>query len=133
MNLKTLLKSLLPAALLGASLGLSGQALAFGEAYQQARFDGLLQAGKPVLVHIHAPWCSTCRTQDKRLGNLFQLPQYQAVTALEVSYDDQKDVVRGFRANSQSILIGFKDGREVGRLIGETRERGIAGLLDRLR
>jgi hypothetical protein len=31
------------------------------------------------------------------------------------------------------VLIGFKDGREVGRLVGETREDRIADFLARLR
>lgn len=50
-----------------------------------------------------------------------------------MSFDHQKDAVRGFRANQQSTLIGYRDGREVGHLVGETREERIGALLERLR
>ncbi len=118
---------------LAATLFLPALTQAYGEPFQQARFDALLREGKPVLVHIHAPWCSTCRTQDARLQQLFRAAENQGIAALEVSFDNQKDAVRALRASSQSILIGFRDGREVARLVGETREVRIADLLARLR
>jgi thioredoxin-like negative regulator of GroEL len=133
MNTRKNTKHPLPSLLLAGLLSQPVLALAFGEPYMQARFDALNQGGKPVLVHIHAPWCPTCRAQDKRLGRLFQVPGNKAIAALEVSFDNQKDVVRAFRASGQSVLIGFKDGREVGRLVGETREDRIADFLARLR
>ncbi len=112
---------------------MSGQAQAFGEAFQQARVDSLNKDGAPVLVHIHASWCGTCRTQDKRLKALFQSPENKGIVALEVNFDQQKDAVRAFQARNQSVLIGFKSGKEVDRLVGETRESAIADLLERLR
>lgn len=119
--------------ILAGALALPAPVLAFGEPYRPDRFDGLIRAGKPVLVHIHAPWCPTCRAQDKRLTGLFTLPENRDITALEVSFDQQKDAVRSFRASQQSTLIGYRDGREVGRLVGETREERIGALLERLR
>jgi thioredoxin 1 len=126
-------RSMLIFPLISCLAAMSGQALAFGEAFQQARFDNLNKAGAAVLVHIHASWCSTCRTQDKRLSALFQSPENKAIVALEVNFDQQKDAVRAFQARYQSVLIGFKGGKEVDRLVGETRESAIADLLDRLR
>lgn len=123
----------LKALILAGALALPVSVQAFGEPYQPDRFDGLIRAGKPVLVHIHAPWCPTCRAQDKRLTELFSQPGYRAVTPLEVSFDHQKDAVRGFRASQQSTLIGYREGREVGRLVGETRADRIGALLDKLR
>jgi len=48
---------------------------------------------------------------------------------LRVDFDQQKPVVKAFKADRQSTLIVFKDGREVGRSLGDTSEEGIAGLL----
>jgi len=34
------------------------------EPFTQAKLDALNQSGQPVLIAIHADWCSTCRTQE---------------------------------------------------------------------
>ena len=122
----------LKSVLLTVLLVLPVQAFAFGEPYRQAHFETLMEQGKPILVHVHAPWCSTCRAQDMRLQSLFKSPEHAAINALEVSFDNQKDVLRQFRVTSQSVLIAFRDGREIGRLVGQTREHPIAELLSRM-
>jgi thioredoxin 1 len=109
------------------------QAFAFGEPYRQARFDALMQEGKPILVHVHAHWCSTCRAQDMRLESLLPSPGNAAIQALEVNFDEQKEALRALGARSTSVLIAFREGREVGRLVGQTGERPIAELLASLR
>jgi thiol-disulfide isomerase/thioredoxin len=105
----------------------------YGEPYEQARFDALAKAGKAVVVHIHAPWCPTCLTQDKHLAELLKRPENQGITALEVSFDDQKEVVKAFRLNRQSAILFFKGGKEVGLLLGETRQARIAELIAQVR
>ncbi len=34
---------------------------AAGKFYTQQEFDSLLALGKPIVVHIHADWCGTCK------------------------------------------------------------------------
>lgn len=97
--------------------------------YTQAQFDALQQQGKPILVWIHADWCPTCRAQGKVLDELLPTPALQGLTVLKVDFDDQKPVVRAFRAVRQSTFILFKGGKEIGRSLGDTRRDSILAFL----
>lgn len=102
---------------------------ATGKAYTQAEFDALQQAGKPILIFVHANWCPTCRAQAPILDRLLSTPEFSAITALRVDFDQQKPVVRAFRVPYQSTLIVFKDGAEVARSTAETRADKLESLL----
>ncbi|MBI4757151.1 MAG: thioredoxin family protein [Betaproteobacteria bacterium] len=107
----------------------AGAASAADAPFDAARFDALNNAGKPVLVAIHADWCPTCKAQEPIVHELLNTPELRGVTALRVDFDSQKDAVRRFRAQYQSTLIVFKGGKEVGRSTGDTRKESIAALL----
>lgn len=113
------------------SLLFSGTALAEASTYSQEAFDALQRDGKPTLVEIHATWCSTCRAQVPIVNSLLKEKEFAGITALHVDYDDQKDVVRSFRAQRQATLIVFKDGKEVGRSTSDTSREGIRKLLQK--
>ncbi len=99
--------------------------------YTQAGFDALQKEGKPTLVHIHAKWCSTCRTQAPIIESLLKEGEFNGITALHVDYDDQKDVVKSFKVNRQATIIVFKDGKEVGRSTSDTSRAGISKLMQK--
>jgi len=99
--------------------------------YNQAAFDALQKEGKPTLVHIHAKWCSTCRTQAPIIQSLLNEDQFAGLTALHVDYDDQKDVVKSFKVNRQATILVFKDGKEVGRSTSDTSRAGISKLMQK--
>ena len=98
-------------------------------AYTQAGFDKLMAEGKPVLVEVHADWCSTCRTQAPITDALLNKPELSKVTALRVDFDKQKDTVKAFNVRQQSTLIVFKGGKEVGRSIADTSASSIEALI----
>jgi thiol-disulfide isomerase/thioredoxin len=102
---------------------------AIGQRFDQATFDGLLKAGRPTLVMVHADWCPTCRAQEPVISELLKSPEFSTITALRVDFDGQHDIVRSFKVVQQSTLIVFKDGKEVGRSIGDTRKESIEALL----
>lgn len=97
--------------------------------FTQARLDALNRSGQPVLVAIHADWCSTCKTQARVLGELLPKAEFNQITMLRMDFDQQKEAVRSFGVEYQSTLIVFKDGREVGRSTAEQRSTRIAELL----
>ncbi|HSH73858.1 MAG TPA: thioredoxin family protein [Methylophilaceae bacterium] len=109
----------------------SASVQADSSAYTQAKFDALQKEGKPILVAIHANWCPTCRAQAKIIAPLLDTAKYKSVTGLRVDFDDQKDIVRHFKATQQSTLIVFKDGKEVGRITGETSTVEIEKLVQK--
>jgi thioredoxin 1 len=112
------------------ALLISGPAFASGRPFQQAEFDSLLKAGKPILVMIHASWCPVCKAQEPIIDALLKEPQYQKINALRVDFDSQKNIVREFHATYQSTLIVFDKGKEMDRSTGDTTKTGIAALLD---
>ncbi len=101
------------------------------QAYTQPTFDALQKEGKPTLVHIHAKWCSTCRTQAPIIENLLKEDEFNSITALHVDYDDQRDVVKSFKVNRQATIIVFKNGKEVGRSTSDTSRISISKLLQK--
>lgn len=98
--------------------------------YTPAAFDAAKKAGKPILVDITAPWCPTCKAQKPILSELSAKPEFKDLVVLEVDFDNQTDVVRGFNARSQSTLITFKGAKETSRTVGETRKDAIAAQLN---
>lgn len=97
--------------------------------FDTAKFDALNQAGKPILVAIHADWCPTCKAQEPIVSELLKAPELARLTAFRVDFDAQKDAVKRFKAQYQSTLVVFKGGKEVGRSTGDTRKESIAALL----
>lgn len=99
------------------------------EPYSQKRFDDLAAQGKPVLVAVHADWCPTCKAQKPIITDLISKPEYKEVTELVVDFDAQKSIARKYKASTQSTLIAFKGGKEVGRSVGDTTPSGIESLV----
>lgn len=97
--------------------------VAFAEAQRQ---------GKPILVAIDARWCPLCLVQRTVLWALLRDERYSQVNYLVVDFDTAANLARSFGARFQSTLIVFKGGAERGRAVGETNDRAIAELLDRI-
>lgn len=107
----------------------TSSAFAIGDAFDQAAFDRLLKEGKPVLIAVHADWCSTCRAQEIFLKDLLKTPPYNNLQVLRVDFDRQKEAVRAFKVRMQSTLIVFKNGNEVGRSTADTDRDSVALML----
>ncbi|WP_363348195.1 thioredoxin family protein [Methylocystis echinoides] len=114
-------------ALLGALTG----AVAAEKAFSQQAFAAAQGAGKPIVVHVYAPWCPTCRAQEPILHKLEADPKFSGAEAFRVDFDGQKEAVRALKASAQSTIIVFKGGKEVGRSVGETNPKAISDLLDK--
>jgi thioredoxin-like negative regulator of GroEL len=98
-------------------------------AFDRAAFDAALKSGKPVLIDVSASWCPTCHAQARVVNGLTATPKYADYTIFEVNYDTEKDIMRSFGAQQRSTLIAFKNGKEVGRIVGDTRAASIEALL----
>jgi thioredoxin-like negative regulator of GroEL len=97
--------------------------------YEAAAFKAAQDAGKPVLVEIHADWCTECRAQDRVMNRLDREPAYANLVRFRVDFDHQKDIVKAFKARMQSTLVLFKGSTEVARIVGETDEGKIRAML----
>lgn len=99
------------------------------EPFTQAKLDALNQSGQPVLIAIHADWCSTCKTQERVLQELLPQSEFKRIKLLRMDFDQQRELVHAFGVEYQSTLIAFKNGHEVGRSTAEQSPARIAELL----
>jgi thioredoxin len=83
--------------------------------YEPAAVDKAIASGKPVIVHVYAPWCLQCHMQASILDGLKSDPAYDHATYFRVDYDNQKDVVAKLDC-PRSTLIAYKGGKEVARM-----------------
>lgn len=95
------------------------------KAFSPADLSALQQQGKPVVVHFHADWCSTCVNQAKSLDTLKADPQLKDMTVLVADYDKEKELRSSMKVRSQSIMVVFKGSREITRVNGKTRANDI--------
>ncbi len=86
--------------------------------FSQQEFDQLTKAGKPVVLEISAPWCSTCKAQKPIIAGLMKQPAYKDVTLLTIDFDSAKPTLKQFKVAVQSTLVAFKGEKEVGRSVG---------------
>ncbi|MCJ2118152.1 thioredoxin family protein [Methylobacterium sp. J-001] len=124
-------RHILFAAFASAPLLFGTGAIAAEMTYTPAAFEAAQKAGKPILVHITAPWCTTCAAQKPILAKLEAEPRFKDLQVFDVDFDSRKDVVKQFGATMQSTLITYRGTQETGRSAGETKPEAIASLLDK--
>ncbi len=115
------------ALLLASGLALAGQP----KPYDADTFKAAQAAGKPIVVEIHADWCTECKMQNRILNKLSDQAPYNALVRLRVDWDKQKDVVKHFKARRQSTLVVFKGDKELGRAVAITSEDKLRALVDK--
>lgn len=76
-------------------------------------------AGKPVAVHFHAEWCSTCKQQEKAIAQLKSEAGLE-LTLLVADYDKEKELRKAMKVRSQSTMVVFRGKDERARLSGDT-------------
>jgi thioredoxin-like negative regulator of GroEL len=125
--MKTILRWLIASSLLALSqLVNASDVLPFTE----AKFAALTQAGGPLLIDVHATWCSTCKKQQEVLKQLLETDKYKGYTMLVVDFDKQTDVLAQFKVSQRSTLIVLRGEDEWGRSTAITSQEAISGLLD---
>jgi thioredoxin 1 len=99
--------------------------------FNQAQYDSMLAAGKPVAVVFHADWCPTCRAQAPLLKELSQTSELKGVTLFVANFDTEKTLKQSLGVTKQSTVVVFKDGKESARSTGDTQQASLAALLHR--
>ena len=83
-----------------------------------------------VLVDFWAEWCGPCRMLAPTVEELAAELKGQ-VTVGKLNIDDDTDFAIGLGVMSIPTLILFKDGAEVGRLVGVQPKQAIIGMIRR--
>lgn len=93
-----------------------------------------LDDGKTVFVDYFAPWCSTCRTQERRVQELrTENPEYDRnLVFIRVDWDTYRthEVVTGRTIPRRSTLLVLRGKQELGRVVAGTSKAEIKALLD---
>ncbi|MDO9014097.1 MAG: thioredoxin family protein [Polynucleobacter sp.] len=121
--MKTLLKAMFTGILL-----FSSAVFAAGQPITATELADIEKQGKSAVISTHADWRSTCKKQDKVLANFMKDPDYKNVVFYQVDYDNQKDLLKALNVRSQSTIIVYKNGKEVARATGDTKEAALSKL-----
>lgn len=102
--------------------------------YTPGMLQRRLDAGETLFLDFTASWCSTCRAQGRILSKLKQdNPAYEAnITFIDIDWDTygRSQMAVRMKIPRRSTLVVLKGDDELGRIVAQTREDTIRGLLD---
>lgn len=78
-------------------------------------------SGRPVVVAVHADWCTTCRAQEPALQEVTAEPRFGDYHLLNVDFDTQKDVMAMLRVPFRATVVLRRDGAELSRVVNDNR------------
>ncbi|WP_370268145.1 thioredoxin family protein [Nioella sp.] len=118
----------------GSALLLAGRASASNIDYVPGLVDERLAAGETLFVDFFAPWCGTCRTQERHIEALrAENPAYdQAMTFIRVDWDTygRGDLAQRLQIPRRSTLVVLRGEQELGRIVAGTRRADIETLMN---
>ncbi len=97
--------------------------------FTQQAFDASQKQGKPILVHVNAPWCPFCAKQRPIIARLVTEPKFKNLVVYTIDFDSQKELLKEFGVQKQSTLIVFKGSAEKARSTGETDPAKIESMV----
>jgi thioredoxin 2 len=95
----------------------------------QETFDEEVIASVPVLVDFWAPWCGPCRMVSpivERLGR----EHAGALKVVKLNVDEAPQISERFSIRGIPLLVLFRDGAEVDRLVGAAPYDQLRGWLE---
>lgn len=102
--------------------------------YAPGIIDTALADGQTVFVDYSAPWCGTCRRQERVINALrSENPAYDtAMTFVKVDWDTYRthDVTTSRSIPRRSTLLVLRGDEELGRIVAGTSEAQIKALMD---
>lgn len=87
--------------------------------YTPQALSAAQQAGKPVALHFHATWCTTCRVQEKAFNDL-KSDATLPITVLVADFDKERELKQKLGVRAQSTVIVYRGSKETARVLAET-------------
>jgi thioredoxin 1 len=84
------------------------------------------------VLDFTAAWCGPCRVLTPMLEALVADPAYASrARALVLDVDHEQQLAQRFDVRSMPTLVFLRDGREVGRIVGNRPRAFVRGVLER--
>ena len=106
------------------------------EIHSMAELDVWKQEHPQLLVDVTADWCISCRIMERELFSGQDIKGLSGWTRVKLdvtnSDENSKAVLKNLNLFGPPALIFYKQGLEVGRVVGETNEKGLEQALVKL-
>ncbi|MBC7752386.1 MAG: protein-disulfide reductase DsbD [Candidatus Saccharibacteria bacterium] len=106
------------------------------EIHSLAELSDMQQQHPQLLVDVTADWCVSCRIMERELFSGQDIKGLTGWTRVKLdvtnSDENSKEVLKKLNLFGPPVLIFYKQGQEVGRVVGETKADGLAQALEKL-
>ena len=92
----------------------------------------VLNADKPVLLDFYADWCGPCKMLAPVLHEIAE-ESTGALKVGKVNVDEQMELAMRFQVSSIPMLVVFKDGKAVAKLVGYRPKSEIVAMVESAR
>lgn len=89
----------------------------------------VIQNQKPVLVEFWAEWCGPCRAVAPILEQI-AAEKSDTISVVKVNIDENPDLANRYSVTSIPNMLIFRDGEEIGEIIGAQPKGVILDFLD---
>ncbi|MCS7212898.1 MAG: thioredoxin [Candidatus Calescibacterium sp.] len=95
----------------------------------EKNFDKEINSDKPVLVDFWAEWCAPCRAIAPVLEDIDK-ELVDKIKVAKLNVDENPDIASRYKIFSIPTLVIFKNGKELGRMIGAAPKTKIIKFID---